>query len=775
MKRPDRINIGLFVNSVHNDYTTPMCKGAAIAAEEFDYNLLIVPGREINATWDNIEINQYEYQKNVLYSYITKNNIDVLLISLGTIAIFMSDQEIKEFISRYSNIKIVLMEYEVEGYPCILFSLKGLREAIEHIIIHHNIRKVAFVSGPKGYSIAEKRLDIYKEVLRENDIPYDENYVVYGDFTDYCDEVIIEFLDKIKDNMPEAICCANDSMVCAVKRVCESYGLRVGRDILITGYDDAAFANVMDPPLTTVKSYIMKMGYQAVKFAGECFNNYKVQTRYVDTSLIIRESCGCSADYIISSETANIKSGIPRYELISNIMDYVLKKSSLDIIPKKQIDDLVFFIESVYNNIIIGNGFEKGEVGTLVSKLLSPENIGFFSVDTINAMIFSLKKTALESADYNKKVVVYSCFERIYKSVSIHYAEQSHNVEKRMINERFIFSKMTDDMMANGKDEDVCFKSMMSKIQELGVISCYIFIYYKYFLNEAIEETDSENERHDNIYLKVFYKDGKCFVPAKENQKLKYDNFLNNEYFKDDRQHTTIMQALYYNEEQYGIMLIEKSINDIADTGNISKQMCTSIKLTRFMNLLEGAVENIKKANMVLSRESVSDQLTGVFNRRGFLSESEKLLNSFDGHTTGAVIFADVDNLKTINDTFGHKDGDFAIIKASQILKDNIGKNAILGRIGGDEFVALIINIDNDGAELIRQNIKQSSYDFNISSDKLYNVNLSTGAYFFDTSNGENIDQLMTKADRVLYENKKKKSKTAIKSVIQNSGGNDEQ
>ena len=55
MKGTTRINVGILINSIQNDYSTLLCKGAAIAAEELDVNLLIVPGRELNACWDNID------------------------------------------------------------------------------------------------------------------------------------------------------------------------------------------------------------------------------------------------------------------------------------------------------------------------------------------------------------------------------------------------------------------------------------------------------------------------------------------------------------------------------------------------------------------------------------------------------------------------------------------------------------------------------------------------------------------------------------------------
>lgn len=767
----NRINIGLLVNSIQNDYSTLVCKGAAIAAEELDVNFLIVPGREINGDWHNIEINRYEYQNNVLYSYITEKNIDVLLVSLGTVAFFLSNDEIQNFMAQYRDmgIKVIAMENEIEGYPSIVFNLEGLREAINHIIKDHGRRKVAFISGPEEHVIADKRLQIYKEVLAENNIVYRPEYVVYGDFTDYCDEKVEELLERNKDDIPEAICCANDSMVIPVKRVCENHGMKIGRDILVTGYDDAAFANVMDPPLTTVKSYIMNMGYQAVCSAVKYYETGTMGREYVKTSLIIRESCGCNPDIVRASETKDIRSDIPKDELVLNIKKYIVKKSSLDVIPQKQINDLIKFIGTVYDRLVAGNGFQPGEISQFVAELISDKNIGYFTIDALNAMIYALKKVALENASDEKKLLIYSSFENMYKAISLHFAEQSHYVENRMIKDRFVFSRIADDMMENGKNEDECFRLMMNDMAHIKVHSCYVFIYHTLFLtDEKIDLNSGEASklwsRPEYIYLKVFSANKKSIIPPKKYQCIKYDRFFTNKFMPRDRRSTMVMQALYYNEEQYGVMLVETDVNDMAEVMNISKQISTAIKMTRFVNLLEGALESARKANEELVNESVSDQLTGILNRRGFITGSEKCLHSCkNSQYTGAVLYADLDNLKVINDSFGHKEGDFAIKKAADLLKENLRSSDIIGRIGGDEFVAFIMDIDKEQIDAICSRIRKCAADFNEASDKLYNVNISMGVYIFNTKDKETIDQLMSRADKVLYENKKSKSKTSLK------------
>ncbi len=767
MKNERRINIGLFVNSLQNDYSTLMCQGAAIAAEELDANLLIVPGREVNAEWDNIAINRFENQSNVLYSFITSCTVDVLIVSMGTVGFFLDDEERKNFLSRYKGMKVIVLESEVDGYPSILFNSDGLREEIEHFIKVHNKRKIAFFSGPSNNMVANERLQIFREVLRENGIEPDEKYIGYGDFTDYCDRMVEKFFDGFGGDMPEVLICANDTMVKSVKNVCDARGIRLGSDFLVAGYDDAAFASVMVPPLTTVKSNIMTMGYQAVHSAVNYHRTGVFEPVSVRTNLILRQSCGCSPEEVRETETQNISMKYPREELIQNIIEYTVKKSSLDIIPRTQIDALRKFIGSVYDRIKDGYGFSTQEISDMVSELMSSKNLDFLTFDSINAVMFALKKLALEGSMFgDNRESVFATFESVFRSIGLQFAEKSHSIEDRMITDRFVFSRIADDMMASGSDEGQAMKHLMNDISMLHVNSCYLYLYHQSILSYLQNNAeDIQNwKRPDNLYLKAFFDHDRFGFPQPRDQRIEYDSFFTNRMMPYGRRRTMVLQALYFNTEQYGIILLESEIGLLFEIMNISKQICTSIKLSQFMNQLEGALEDVRRANRLLSAESVSDQLTGIYNRRGFISESEKQLRKYNGvHCSGAVIYADLDCLKVINDTFGHREGDFAIRKASDILVGSLRDTDVIGRVGGDEFVALVMDIDSNQIDDIRERVRRTACEFNRLSDKPYNVGISMGVYMFDTFSGESIDQLMSGADRDLYSRKKMKNRSVLK------------
>ncbi|MBP1567417.1 MAG: GGDEF domain-containing protein, partial [Oscillospiraceae bacterium] len=652
----------------------------------------------------------------------------------------------------------------------ILYSMSGLRQEIEHFITVHGMRKIAFLSGPANNTVAQERESVYRQVMAEHGLDVPENYVAYGDFSDLCADKVRSWFDDISDNFPEVICSANDTMVKCIKDVCAERGIRIGTDLFVAGFDDAAFANVMVPPLTTVKSNVMTMGYTAVVSAVDYYKTGVFRKVSVDTMLITRQSCGCSQEAVRETETRGISLDVEKEKLIENIINYTVKKSSLDVMPKKQISVLRDFIGYVYERAVGADSspISSAEMGKLVSELMCEENMDFFTFDAINAVAFAMRKVALEGNAGPKREVVFRVFERFFRSVSLQFAEKSQNVESRMISDRLVFSRIADDMMASGNNESESLRLLMNDIKQLHVKSCYLYLYNKSF--DGLSQTSgicSTNtwERPEHIYLKALYDNGSFVFPDHNEQKMRYDEFLTNKFFKDEYRRTMVLQALYFNCEQYGIILMESSsIGLMSEIMNISLQISTAIKLTQFMGQLTNALDNVEEANRKLSVESVTDQLTGIYNRRGFISESEKLLSGKREKTcSGAVLYADLDCLKVINDTFGHKEGDFAIRKASEILCSSLRKSDVVGRVGGDEFVAFIMDIDEKRIKTVCRRIQDLAESFNAVSDKPYNIGISTGMYIFSTADGETIDQLMSGADKDLYNNKKNKVKVVLK------------
>jgi diguanylate cyclase (GGDEF)-like protein len=154
---------------------------------------------------------------------------------------------------------------------------------------------------------------------------------------------------------------------------------------------------------------------------------------------------------------------------------------------------------------------------------------------------------------------------------------------------------------------------------------------------------------------------------------------------------------------------------------------------------------------------SLSDELTGLYNRRGFFILAEQQIKIATRTRRGMLLVsADLDGLKKINDGFGHHEGDRAIVDAGQILRQSFRESDIISRIGGDEFVILITEKPEINAEVLFGRLRKNLEAHNRRVQRPYPFSISMGVATFDPQNPNDLNSLMIAADKSMYENKKK-------------------
>jgi two-component system, cell cycle response regulator len=155
---------------------------------------------------------------------------------------------------------------------------------------------------------------------------------------------------------------------------------------------------------------------------------------------------------------------------------------------------------------------------------------------------------------------------------------------------------------------------------------------------------------------------------------------------------------------------------------------------------------------------SLVDELTGLNNRRGFLALGEhyvKLANR--SGTLFMVAFVDVDGMKRINDSFGHQEGNRALVEAANVLKDSCRRSDILARIGGDEFAILIADADTTCGNVVLDRIQQKLDSRNAPRDRRYALSLSVGLVAADVTQYADLERLLEEADAAMYNEKQRK------------------
>lgn len=152
---------------------------------------------------------------------------------------------------------------------------------------------------------------------------------------------------------------------------------------------------------------------------------------------------------------------------------------------------------------------------------------------------------------------------------------------------------------------------------------------------------------------------------------------------------------------------------------------------------------------------SLTDVLTGLNNRRGFFVQAEHIFKLAQRKRTGSlVIYADIDDLKLVNDQLGHDTGDRLIRDAAAVLRESLRNTDVLARLGGDEFVAFAL--DEAHPRVILTRLKENLGAFNLMQERPYRLSISIGAVRCDPGSESTLLDYVRMADREMYQHKRR-------------------
>jgi len=172
-------------------------------------------------------------------------------------------------------------------------------------------------------------------------------------------------------------------------------------------------------------------------------------------------------------------------------------------------------------------------------------------------------------------------------------------------------------------------------------------------------------------------------------------------------------------------------------------------------------ISELKSMEEKLRALSLTDELTGVYNRRGFFTLIEHLLKMSKRQKKGIfMLYVDLNDLKVINDTLGHQEGDLALTDTATILKENYRESDVIARIGGDEFVVIPVGTTDDSIEIIITRLQKAVEVHNSKRIRSYKLSLSAGIAYYDPEYPCSIDELLIQGDKSMYEQKRHKYKS---------------
>ena len=781
-------HIGVMIGNVHTQHPMELIRGICEAAKSENVNITFFVGAQGSALefWNGNEndLSAYNYQYNSLYDYSLIAGLDAIIISYGTLCIYLDKDDREAFASKYRSVPLVILEEYDEDSPdsfIISDNYGSMYNIVDHLISFHGYKKILYLSGPKNNTDSNERENAYLDAMAKAGLTVDESMIEYGDYSSEVDDLVEQLLQNNSD--AEAIVAANDEMAMSAYKVCRQRGLIPGRDIAITGYDDVDIAKRMDPPLTTANQDGLDMGYRALKAAVSLCKGPKEPIRMkLPAKFLQRQSCGCKTqscneEWGLKELFENIK-GKPDAKDLDEAISLAAVSSYQSIAleeDRKTGKDYYTFLFDMLGKVVFGSGeYDKKELTesalSKVQDLCRKETDGNLDYTGFIRSFHQVMQFFMRSTKDPEKLVLLGDIIEITDAFVSSFTMKNNEDKIMLILNKSWAAPATIRYMIDKVDDERAFNRLaIENAKNQGAKNAYIYLLPEPLKCDRKEKFDCP----DKLLLAAEYSDGEIRVYDKDECPVitKKEGFKVS--FPASDKHTYVAFMLFAKAYQYGIMLCDIDPGSIGLLYGTALQISTAkayMQISRQENetkqKLYETLKALKDKNEVLSFVSSTDALTGLLNRRGFMEEAVNTVNSHIGHKA-AVFFSDLDHLKQINDEFGHKDGDFALVNASRILKESImafsKEQTVCGRIGGDEFVSLMIIDDESEPDKLLALIKENCRKFNEGCDKPYYVEFSTGSFIFTCTENYSMGELTEKADECLYEAKKLRRENIIK------------
>ena len=772
-----RLTIGVMIGNGNSPHAKMLMKGICEVAKKMDVNVIFFLGVHMTSYFREYlgegTDKRYDYQYNVVYDYSRLADVDGLIISYGSLSIFLEDNDTSRFLDRFRNVPYVILEERDKkktGTSIISDNYTGMYQVVEHLVKVHNCKKLLYVSGPEGNTDAQEREQAFRDVLSKHGIELLTSMIARGDYSQSCGKQIGELLDNNPD--ADAVVCANDIMAETTYQECAKRGLVVGKDIAVTGYDDWEMAEYMLPPLTTVLQNELDMANESMQQIVALCNGGKPVELKAPAEMKGRASCGCttaseyhfkqiheeweksSEDYALEISAA-FCDNILRSQVSASIMQSVLE----------QIGNMLRCCMDMYIELAITDKSKKALMDC-VNDLFSDQYASYISATAMTDGINEYVRYLIEKETEPEKL-------RLINEISgmlIQYIQscvitRNNTREDRAEQDTMFVPLISRDMISHIEDENEFFKAPMHILNVLRVKSAYL-----YMLDyPQVHEYGDKWKCPEHLSLVSSLQNGKCVAYAKDERPTISEGkgiFAN---FADERRREITILNLFLGHEQYGILAVETQPEDMLLMHLVSLQISGALNFfylyqqqTRMQKRLEVLIDEVNEKNKILGFISAYDELTGILNRRGFMEKAMQLIHSTD--KKDAILFiADLDHLKEINDSFGHVSGDFALRASAKVLLETFGKEGQVARIGGDEFVAILpYDYRMDGEDYIRR-IKDACEEVNRTEDKEFYVEMSVGYTVFRCDSSVDFNYLLSNSDKMLYEAKRLRRKSVRK------------
>lgn len=689
--------------------------------------------------------------KDDFFSILCNSDLDVIVLLSSSLSSLIGVDGLNLLLEKLPLVPKISIGREIPSIDSIVIDGKeSVNKLMDHLILKHGAKKIAFIKGPEENQDAIDRFDAYKDSLKRHCIEYDYKLISPGNFLPGDGRRGLSLiLDVRKENFDAVFCCHDESAIEVIQSL-HQRGYQVPNDISVVGFDNLDIASSFSPSLTTIRQPFFNIGILACKYV-ENINQNIVNPRVslINTQVILRESCGCQRSVIFEESSRNLVKSFSFSKSINEAKERILEDTNFpyDIGPansilKESVNNIAESIIYCKKNMVTTNLIEC--LNSVLKNTLGFNLNASFWKYVLQEFHLSIIKNSIEK---NEELFIRALFSR---ALLMLYETEKHLHDYNLTDNRALIEYITSigDMLLTCKSLFELKGILKRHLSNLKIKNCFIVLF-------------SEEKGVGKLF---FSRDLKNLVDEK------HPDFNMSQIIPDNlggaSNMSYVVNSLKTDNRELGYLLIESG-----DTPNMMYNFLAekisygfkNISLIDRMNSytleLEEAVKSrtieLNAAYSLIKDKSMKDALTGLYNRR-FLEEVltpkiEKLVTN----KRYGVIIIDLDHFKLVNDVYGHESGDMVIKELGKILSYEIRPEDYVIRLGGEEFLLVLREFDesflSSVVTKIRNAVKNKS--FNMSNGDLVNKTCSLGAMVYPPKDPTllNFKSAIAIIDKCLY------------------------
>jgi DNA-binding LacI/PurR family transcriptional regulator len=625
---------------------------------------------------------RWEQMRNQLLEFLGSREFDGFLFMTATLGNHMAEDQLHQLRETVKPAPVVSLGAGLAEVPTVLVdNREGFRAVLEHLHGHHGCRRFAFAGGPDSNADARERRDLFLEFLGDHDLETREDRILTGEFSSAWGSQAAEALVGPGKPDFDALVCANDDIAMGAMEALAGRNLHVPEDLGVTGFDDVATAG--PAALTTARQLLSEVGRTGAELLWKTIQGEPVPALTVTkTALVVRQTCGCLSPGARAAEVE------PRAAYPSSFVDLVAGHRA-ELEAELTAEGLPADLARELVEAFLA-GWNRGDTRPFLrefrmlmdrpaSRNLSPADF-HYPLSVLRRWVLqatepAARRAAMETAVHRARILV---------SETLHIRATQRETHQFLLRDRL--SDLNARLQYSRTFEDQA-AVLLDLFPRMGITRFRMALYEDPAHPMAsVRMVLTENGLvpgggvvHDPLTL---------FAPG---------------YGPGPSPWSLVAEAVFDQNAPLGFFLLDPQGKPelLAVFDQLSERVGRGIETVRIIQNLEDQVARrtaelretlgiLESHNSQLKELALRDELTGLYNRRGFLTLAEHLFKAqYRKGQEMTLFFGDLDGLKTINDTWGHEAGDEAIRTVARALLDAFRMEDVAARLGGDEFVVL--------------------------------------------------------------------------------------